>query len=305
MARRVEQKAAARERIAAQQAAQRRAEQRRRLLLAVGAVVLVVVIVGGLITIRLVGGGKKTATGPSGTLDPAQVTALGSIPDSTFSTVGSAGVTTAPSAINNAPALTANGKPKVLYIGAEYCPFCAAERWPVVVALSRFGTFKDLGTTHSASADVHPNTPSLSFHGSTYTSQYLTFTGVETTTNEVQGNSYKPLDTPSAEDQATLQKYDNVPYVDKESAGSIPFIDIGNKFIGSGATYSPDVLAGKTQAQIVDALKDPSSPITKAVIGSANVYTAAICKITNNQPANVCTSEAVTGAAGKLGAAKG
>ncbi|MFD7155036.1 DUF929 family protein [Kribbella sp. NPDC059898] len=305
MARRVEQKAAARERIAAQQAAQRRAEQRRRLLLAVGAVVLVVVIVGGLITIRLVGGGKKTAQAPSGALDPALVTALGSIPDSTFSTVGSSGVTTAPSAINNQPALTANGKPKVLYIGAEYCPFCAAERWPVVVALSRFGTFKDLGTTHSASADVHPNTPSLSFHGSTYTSQYLSFTGVETTTNEVEGNSYKPLDTPTAEDQATLQKYDNVPYVAKDSAGSIPFIDIGNKFIGSGATYSPDVLAGKTQAQIVDALKDPSSPITKAVIGSANVYTAAICKITNNQPSNVCTSAAVTAAAGKLGAAKG
>ncbi|HZX01822.1 DUF929 family protein [Kribbella sp.] len=305
MARRVEQKAAARERIAAQQAAQRRAEQRRRLLLAVGAVVLVVVIVGGLVAIRLVGGGKKTASTPSGALDPSLVTALGSIPDSTFSTVGSAGVQTAPSMISNAPALTDNGKPKVLYIGAEYCPFCAAERWPVVVALSRFGTFKDLGTTHSAAADVHPNTPSLSFHGSTYTSQYLSFTGVETTTNEVQGNSYKPLDTPSAADQQTLQTYDNPPYVSKDSAGSIPFIDIGNKVIGSGATYNPDLLAGKTQAQIVDALKDPANPITKAVIGSANVYTAAICKITNNQPAKVCSTPAVTAAAGKLGAAKG
>ncbi|GAA3095776.1 thiol-disulfide isomerase/thioredoxin [Kribbella aluminosa] len=305
MARRVEQKAAARERIAAQLAAQQQAERRRRLLLAAGAVVLVVVIVGGLIAIRLAGGGKKTAQGASGALDSSLVTALGSIPDSTFATVGSSGVQTAPSAINNQPPLTDNGKPKVLYIGAEYCPFCAAERWPVVVALSRFGTFKDLGTTHSASADVHPNTPSLSFHGSTYTSQYLSFTGVETTTNEVQGNSYKPLDTPSAADQATLQKYDNVPYVSKDSAGSIPFIDLGNKFIGSGATYNPDVLAGKTQAQVVDALKDPSSPITKAVIGSANVYTAAICKLTNNQPAKVCSTEAVTAAAGKLGAAKG
>lgn len=305
MARRVETKAAARERIAAQQAAQRRAEQRRRLLLAVGAVVLVVVIVGGLVTIRLVGGGKKTATGSSGSADAALITALGSIPASTFATVGSADVKAAPSAINDQPALTDNGKPKVLYIGAEYCPFCAAERWPVVVALSRFGTFKDLGTTHSAAADVHPNTPSLSFHGSTYTSQYLSFTGVETTTNEVQGNSYKPLDTPSAADQATLQKYDNVPYVDKDSAGAIPFIDLGNKFIGSGATYDPDVLAGKTPAQVADAMKDPSSAISKAVIGSANVYTAAICKLTNNQPANVCNTEPVTAAAGKLGAAKG
>lgn len=302
MARRVEQKAAARERIAAQLAAQQQAERRRRLLLAVGAVVLVVVIVGGLVTIRLVGGGKKTATGPSGAADSSLVTALSSIPDSTFAAVGTDDVKAAPSAIT-APALTADGKPKVLYIGAEFCPYCAAERWPVTVALSRFGTFSNLGTTHSASEDVFPNTATLSFHGATYTSQYLAFTGVETTTNEMVGNGYKPLDTPTAEDQKTFDTYNKPPYV--ESDGSIPFIDLGGKYVNSGATYSPEVLAGKTQTQIADALKDPSSPIAKAVLASANVYTAAICKLTNNQPANVCSTDTVTAAATKLGSAKG
>ncbi|TCC33106.1 DUF929 family protein [Kribbella speibonae] len=302
MARRVEQKAAARERIAAQLAAQQQAERRRRLLLAVGAVVLVVVIVGGLVTIRLVGGGKKTATGPSGSAGADLVTALSSIPDSTFAAVGTSEVKAAPSAIT-APALTAGGKPKVLYIGAEFCPYCAAERWPVTVALSRFGTFSNLGTTHSASEDVFPNTPTLSFHGATYTSQYLAFTGVETTTNEMVGNGYKPLDTPTAEDQKTFDTYNKPPYV--ASDGSIPFIDLGGKYVGSGATYSPDLLAGKTQTEIANALKDPSSPIAKAVDGSANVYTAAICKLTNNQPEKVCSTEAVTAAAAKLGAAKG
>ncbi|MET9273456.1 DUF929 family protein [Kribbella sp. NPDC003557] len=302
MARRVEQKAAARERIAAQLAAQQQAERRRRLLLAVGAVVLVVVIVGGLVTIRLVGGGKKTATGPSGAAGSGLVTALSSIPDSAFAAVGSEDVKAAPSAIT-APALTAGGKPKVLYIGAEFCPYCAAERWPVTVALSRFGTFSNLGTTHSASEDVFPNTATLSFHGSTYTSQYLAFTGVETTTNEMVGNGYKPLDTPTAEDQKTFDTYNKPPYV--ESDGSIPFIDLGGKFVNSGATYSPEVLAGKTQEQIADALKDPSTPIAKAVLASANVYTAAICKLTDNQPAKVCSTEPVTAAAAKLGSAKG
>ena len=38
------------------------------------------------------------------------------------------------------PALTSGGKPEILYVGAEYCPYCAAERWAMVVALSRFGT---------------------------------------------------------------------------------------------------------------------------------------------------------------------
>lgn len=298
MARRVEQKAQARERIAAQLAAQQRAERRRRLLLAVGAVVLVIVIVGGLVTIRLVGGGKKdAATGPSGTADAQIVAALSSVPESAFAAVGTEGVKAAPTAIT-APALTANGKPKVLYIGAEFCPYCAAERWPVSVALSRFGTFSNLGTTHSASADVYPNTATLSFHGATFTSQYLAFTGVETTTNVPAGNGYEPLDTPAAEDQSTFETYNKPPYV--QSDGSIPFIDLGGKFVSSGATYSPEVLAGKTQAEIADALKDPSSPIAKAVLASANVYTAAICAMTNNQPANVCSTDTVKAAASKL-----
>jgi hypothetical protein len=298
MSRRVEQKAQARERIAAQLAAQQRAERRRRLLLAVGAVVVVLVVVGGLVAVRLAGGGKKTTTGPSGAADAAIVTALSSIPESTFAAVGSAGVQAAPSAIT-APALTSGGKPKVLYIGAEYCPYCAAERWPISVALSRFGTFSNLGTTHSSASDVFPNTPTLSFHGSTFTSQYLTFTGVETTTNQQVNGQYAPLDTPTAEDQKTFDTFNQPPYV--QTAGSIPFVDLGGKFVSSGATYSPEILAGKTQAQVADALKDPSNPIAKAVIGSANVYTAAICKLTGDQPANVCSTEAVTGAASKLG----
>jgi len=298
MSRRVEQKAQARERIAAQLAAQQRAERRRRLLLAVGAVMVVVVIVGGLVAVRLAGGGKKTTTAPSGAADAQIMTALTSIPDSTFATVGTDGVQAAPSAIT-APALTAGGRPKVLYIGAEFCPYCAAERWPVTVALSRFGTFSNLGTTHSSGNDVFPNTPTLSFHGATFTSQYLTFTGVETTTNEQVNGQYKPLDTPSPEDQKTFDTYNQPPYV--KSGGSIPFVDLGGKFVSSGATYSPQVLAGKTQAQVADALKDPSSPIAKAVIASANVYTAAICGITNNQPAKVCSTDAVTRAAAKLG----
>jgi hypothetical protein len=298
MSRRVEQKAQRREMIAAQLAAQKKAEQRRRLLLAVGAVVVVIVIVAGLVTIRLVGGGKKTATGPTGAADASIVSAISSVPEATYNSVGAGTIQATPAPITGDP-LTADGKPKVLYIGAEFCPYCAFERWPVTVAMSRFGKFTGLGTTHSASADVFPNTPTLSFHGATYTSQYLSFTGVETTTNEPDGSGYKPLDTPSAEDAATEKKYNAPPYV--KEGGSIPFVDLGGKFVVSGATNTPQVLAGKTQAQIADALKDANSPISKAVLGSANVYTAALCQLTNNQPSNVCSLPGVTSAAAKLG----
>jgi hypothetical protein len=298
MSKRVEQKLQAREKVAAQRAAQLRAERRKRLLLALGAVVVVVVVVGGLVAVRLAGGGKKTSTGPSGAADANLITSLTNIPAATFAAVGSDGVQAAPSAIT-APPLTTGGKPKVLYIGAEFCPYCAAERWPVTVALSRFGTFSNLGTTHSAGNDVYPNTATLSFHGATYTSQYLAFTGVETTTNEQVNGRYAPLDTPTAEDQKTFDTFNQPPYV--KSGGSIPFVDLGGKFVSSGATYSPELLAGKTQAEIANTLKDPASPIAKAIDGSANVYTAALCQLTNNQPAAVCTTDAVKAAAGKLG----
>ena len=64
-------------------------------------------------------------------------------------------------------------------MGAEYCPYCAAERWAMAVALSRFGTFSNLRLIHSSSADIYPNTPTLSFYKSSYTSKYVQFTPVE------------------------------------------------------------------------------------------------------------------------------
>jgi hypothetical protein len=57
-----------------------------------------------------------------------------------------------------APALTVDGKPRVLDVGAEYCPYCATEKWALVVALSRFGTFTGLGQTEPSPSDVYPNT---------------------------------------------------------------------------------------------------------------------------------------------------
>ena len=109
--------------------------------------------------------------------------------------VGAGSVTSPPSAISGTP-LTAGGKPEMLYIGAEYCPYCAFERWGMIVALSRFGSFSGLSTVHSSSTDQFPNTPTWTFYKSSYTSKYLTFTTVEQTTNVPDSSSplgYVPL----------------------------------------------------------------------------------------------------------------
>jgi hypothetical protein len=243
------------------------------------------------------GGSATTATG-SGAAAAGVVRDVTSVPQSTLDQVGAGTASGGPVAIK-APALTDGGKPKVLYVGAEFCPFCAAQRWPVVVALSRFGTWSGLGATASAHNDVHPDTATLSFHGATYTSDHLSFTGVETRSNEVQGNGYAPLDELSADDQKTFDTYNQPPYVEG-SSGAIPFLDIGGKYVAAGASVDPELLAGKSRAQIAAALSDPSDPIAKAVDGSANVLTAAICAATGQQPAAVCSSDGVTAAATAL-----
>jgi hypothetical protein len=185
--------------------------------------------------------------------------------------------------------LTLGGKPEMLYIGAEYCPFCAAQRWAMIVALSRFGTFSGLSTIHSSSTDAYPNTPTFTFYGSKYTSTYLTFTPVEETRNYREGNStsptapYVPLQTPTSAQQALLNQYN--------PGGSIPFIDIANKYVqvGNLAGYSPENLTGMTWSQVGADLSNPSSPVAKGILGSANYLTAAICKVTGNQPASACS----------------
>lgn len=287
-------------------AARQRKEARRRLVLRVGLpVLLVVLVVVALVVVKVsggFGGDKPAAQGviASGTAPADVVGPVTSLTAADFNQVGAGDVSVTPTPLTGQPALTADGKPRVLYVGAEFCPYCAAERWVVVAALSRFGQFSGLGQTNSSASDVYANTATLSFHGATYTSQYLSFTGYETTTNKLQGSNYATLDTLSSADQAIVAKYNATPYVSQQSAGSIPFQDLGNRYLVSGTSYSPELLGGKTHAQIAAAIADPSTAIGKAVLASANVYTAALCKLTDGQPGDVCSSPGVTAAAGKL-----
>jgi hypothetical protein len=306
MSSRTKDKAAARERVAAMRAEQARATRRRRLLLAGGSIGVVVVLLVALVVAKAAGlgsGGSGSSSDSTTSAQPADastavVKAVTGVPAATLDEVGAGDVQAVPRKAA-APPLTAGGKPKVLYVGAEYCPFCAAQRWPVVVALSRFGTWAGLGQTTSASDDVYPDTATLSFHGATYTSDYLSFTGVETSGRTKVNGQYAPLDTLSAADQKTFETYNRPQYTDA-SAGGIPFLDLGGSYLSAGASLDPQLLAGKSHRQIAAALSDPASPIALAVDGSANVITAALCKVTGQQPAEVCSATGVTAAAKTL-----
>jgi thiol-disulfide isomerase/thioredoxin len=280
-----------REKIAAQRAAEQRAERRRRILLASGSVVVVLAVVLVFVIVKLnhkPNSATGVSNGPTGSALTAVVGKVTSVPASTLDTVGTGNglVTGKPTTISGST-LMANGKPEMLYVGAEYCPYCAAERWAMIVALSRFGTFSGLSTVHSSSTDVDANTPTFTFYKSSYTSQYLTFTPVELTTNVPDSSNpsgYVTLQTPTAAQQAIVTKYGG-------ANSPIPFVDFGNHYLINGVSYDPSVLAGLSWATIASDLSNPNSQVAQAVDGTANYITAAICKgLTNNAPASACTS---------------
>ena len=299
------QKAAARRHRAAELAAARsRATRRRRVAVAVAAIVVVALAVVGLVAAKVAGVGSGTdRVAAASDAAAAVVREVTQVPAATLDEVG-AGTTTMPPGVIDAPDLTADGKPQVLYVGAEFCPFCAAERWPLVVALSRFGTWSGLSETESAADDVYPRTKTLSFHGATYESDLLTFTGVETSTNTRVDGRYEPLDVLSARDQRTFDTYAQPPYT-TGPAGAIPFLDIGGRYALAGASFQPDVLTGKSQRQIAAALRTPENEISQAVNGSANVLTAALCEVTGGRPTQVCTASGVRSGAAALPASDG
>jgi hypothetical protein len=276
-------------RLAAKQAvarasASRTARRRRRWFAVYTPIIAVLVIVLVMVLVKASSNSSKTAG--NATSDAGQVaTLVTSVPESDLDTVG-VGTAQSPPTQDTGPALTADGKPKVLYVGADWCPFCAAERWPLTVALSRFGTFTGLKITNSAPDDVYPNTPTLSYTGSTFTSQYVTFDA-----NELQDGNRNVIKTLSPENKAVFESKGN---------NSYPFIDIGGLYLQKSSQYSPQLLSGKSQLEVAQSLTKTESEISQAVLGSANALTAAICKATKNQPQNVCTASGVMAASNTL-----
>jgi hypothetical protein len=262
----------------------RRSPSRTGPLVAVAAVAVVIV------AMALAAALRKPATNQGSSPAGAAAQTVQHVPLATLDAVGAGTGVTPPMALaSGTPPLEQDGKPEILYVGAEYCPYCAAQRWPLIVALSRFGTFSDLGATESAAGDIYPSTQTFTFHGSTYASAYVTFTPVETNTNQLSpsGTGYEPLEQLTPDQQNLVARFDQPPYTSQ--AGAIPFLMIGNRFVAVGASYEPGILRGMTREQIAAALFDPTGPVARSIDGSANTLTADICELTSGQPREVCS----------------
>lgn len=228
---------------------------------------------------------NKTAAAGIGDAAPQSVlTALSGVTTKTEAAVGTGGVQIGLEGTpSNTPVLTSKGLPEVVYVGAEYCPYCAAERWSTIIALNHFGSFKGLTLMKSSSSDIYPNTSTFSFKGATYTSKYIVFNPTET-----QDRNQQALATPNADAMAAFSAYDTAPYTNQQ--GGIPFVSYANQYVTTAGPYQPTMLQNLTWQQIASQLNNPNSSVTKAIVGTANYETATICKLTNNQPADVCSA---------------
>jgi hypothetical protein len=265
----------ARERIAAERAARRRAEVRRRFLVAGGAITGVLAIVVALVAVKLTASPVHQTASES--MAPATIVQqVTTVPAATLAQVSPGQAITLLEKVKKPePLLTMNGKPAVVFVSEESCPFCAAERWALTVALSQFGTWSQLGITKSSATDIYPNTATLSFRTAHYRSADLTLS-----TTELSDNAGHPLQPQTALDSRLIANYDVPPYVNSvDQSGAVPFLDIGNQYILAGAQYDPQVLAGLTAAQIARQLSTPSSPVAQAVDGAAKVIVSAIDQV--------------------------
>jgi hypothetical protein len=250
----------------------RRAEARRRLLVPLASVGVVVAVVVALIVVSLTSGGSVASE--AGT-PPGVAATVTSVPLMTLARMGTGQLATPLQRPGGETPLSIDGKPGVVFVSEESCPFCAAERWPLVIALSHFGSWSNLGATTSSAMDVYPNTSTFSFRDATYRSRVLTLR-----TTELTDNGGHPLQPESDLDTQLLDRYDVPPYVNSaDQSGAVPFLDIDNQDILAGAQYDPQVLAGLSMRQIAAQLNDPASPVAKAIDGSADALIKAIDQI--------------------------
>jgi uncharacterized protein DUF929 len=185
--------------------------------------------------------------------------------------------------------LIADGKPEVLYVATEYCPYCDAENWALIVALSRFGQFSGLSTSRSPFFDDVPPVDGWTFYRSSYASRYLTFVPVETFSNvlvspksdRASAASYRRLQRLTPAEQAVFARLDQ--------ARSTPFLDFGGRAAQVGTDVSPFALANLTWSEIAAALRRTQTAAGKTILASVDTLTSEFCLLTDDRPAAVCS----------------
>ncbi len=165
---------------------------------------------------------------------------------------------------------TSGGRPVVVYIGADYCMYCAAQRWSIVMTLLRFGNIS--GLEYMSSSPAEGDLPTFTFQSAHYASRFIVFQGFE---QEDRNN--QPLQTVPSNYTGVFSNY----------GSAYPFLNFGDKYVISGALWAPSSLENDNWTSVYTAIGS-NTTLGNQIKAGANVMTALVCRLTNNQPASVC-----------------
>ncbi len=257
---------------------------------------LAIVLLGALVIQRDASGPDGSSTVETFVPAPAStIMSLAAVPAKAFDTVGTDSPTVPVEALAptgrhglwTAADASGSSKPVVFFYGAEFAPYAAAERWPLVVALSRFGTFTQLGEVQSSPSTAFADLSTFTFWQVKYSSPYLVLQSVERYgALNPTGSRYLGLEAPDARQAAVVAAFTH-------GSRTFGLVDVGGRWVLGGASFTPGALDGLTQSQIAGDLTSPASPLTQAVLASANQISAAICSVDHDRPGSVCHSRGV------------
>jgi hypothetical protein len=159
------------------------------------------------------------------------------------------------------------GKPVVLFVGAQYCPFCATERWALVLALGRFGHWSGLRSVHSTPGSS--GWPGIATYDLLHAGYGSSIVALQE--REVADFAGRPLQALTVAQTRAVNVGD--------PRGSIPFLLIAGRYAQAGAGYSAGLLVGLSFARIHQLVyAEPTSRVGRAVTGEADVISALICR---------------------------
>lgn len=187
--------------------------------------------------------------------------------------------------------LVEGAKPVVFFMGGQFCPFCAADRWAFVKATSRFGKWTNLRALHSqGGTDGFASLPTYNLVGANYQSDLLSLHHKEVA--DVHGNQLQQL---QGVENDLVNAYD--------PQGSIPFTVAGGQGgqYTVGLAFSPGLIQGQGFDQLrADVDADRPTDAVRAIDAGADAMTALLCRLTAGQPATVCSSPAIRSIAARL-----
>jgi hypothetical protein len=262
---------------------------------ALGLIILAIALLGTLVLVRDNASPGSSSTVETFTAASSSLVSSLQLPSTVYDTVGVS------SPANPVTPLQSTGsaqlwqssvdgdrtRPVVYFYGAEFAPYAAAQRWPLILALLRFGTFSQVGLMQSSATTAFPDLSTFTFWDVGYSSKWLMLQTVERYSSlNPTGANYLTLQAPDARQSAAVSEY-------SANSDTFALTDVANKFVLSGSAYSPAVLDGLTQDQIAGDLANPAAPLTQAVVTAANEITATICAVDGQKPGAVCQSRGV------------